>query len=120
MTRTFTLAEARALLPEVLEQSDALVSVRADLAERVHAHNRGDHGPLAEVKALEARMSELLDWFPARGIQVKGYAPLLIDFPASQDGRDILLCWLEGEPELAWYHDPALGFMGRRPLTDLT
>jgi hypothetical protein len=52
-------------------------------------------------------------------VQVKGFAPLLLDFPMSHDGRDLLLCWLEGERELAWYHDVAHGFPGRRPLSDL-
>jgi len=27
-----------------------------------------------------------------------------------------LLCWLEGDPDLAWYHRVDLGFAGRRPL----
>jgi hypothetical protein len=52
-------------------------------------------------------------------VQVKGFAPLLLDFPMRHDGRDLLLCWLEGERELAWYHDVAHGFPGRRPLSDL-
>jgi hypothetical protein len=28
----------------------------------------------------------------------------------------VLLCWLESEPELAWYHRLDLGFAGRRRL----
>jgi hypothetical protein len=28
----------------------------------------------------------------------------------------VLLCWLEGEEELAWYHHVGLGFAGRRRL----
>lgn len=42
-------------------------------------------------------MSELLGWFPENGIDLKGLAPLLIDFPAVLDGEPVLLCWLEGE-----------------------
>jgi hypothetical protein len=26
----------------------------------------------------------------------------------------VLLCWLEGERELAWYHKAEFGFAGRR------
>jgi arsenite methyltransferase len=30
----------------------------------------------------------------------------------------VLLCWIEGETELRWYHRLDLGFAGRRRLTD--
>ena len=52
----------------------------------------------------------------AEGIEVKGWAPVLVDFPAVLDGQDVLLCWLEGEPALEWYHRVDLGFAGRRRL----
>ena len=29
-----------------------------------------------------------------------------------------MLAWLEGEPELRWYHRPELGFAGRRVIPD--
>jgi hypothetical protein len=120
MERTFTVDEARALLAQVRPAAQELVVLRADLTEAVAARRLGDESrPLADLKALEARIGELLDGFRAQGIDVKGFAPLLLDFPMIHDDRQILLCWLEGEPELAWYHDAALGFAGRRPLADL-
>jgi hypothetical protein len=39
-----------------------------------------------------------------------------VDFPADRDGVPVLLCWLEGEAELGWYHRADLGFAGRRRL----
>jgi hypothetical protein len=113
----FTVEEARRLLPEVLSRAEDLVTVRADLVEIRQALNDGSPSPLgglAEAKALEARMSELLGWFPARGIELKGLAPLLIDFPAVLGGEPVLLCWLEGESRLSWYHQASHGFAGRR------
>lgn len=116
----FTLDEARALLPTVLELTDEMVPLRARLAEATSAIRSGEPTePLADVKAWEARMSELADQLQALGLQVKGFAPLLLDFPVRHGGGQVLLCWLEGERSLDWYHDPALGFAGRRPLTDL-
>jgi hypothetical protein len=47
-------------------------------------------------------------------VELKGLAPLLVDFPADLDAVPVLLCWLEGESELAWYHRADLGFAGRR------
>ncbi len=119
----FTLAEAHRLMPEVQRRAARYVDLRADFAETsaaVRAGGQAHTGGLAELKSLEARVHEELEWFRSRDIQVKGVAPLLIDFPAVADGREVLLCWLEGEPELGWYHPVELGFMGRRRIDDLT
>ncbi len=115
----FTLEAARALMPKVVAHGDDVVAVRADLTELAAALARGDDSPLggvAEAKALEARLHEELNWFRSAGLELKGWAPLLVDFPSVLDGRDVLLCWLEGETSLSWYHPVELGFPGRRRL----
>jgi hypothetical protein len=117
VARVFTLDEARGLVPEVLSRAAELVTVRADLVDLQTALDRGVPSPLGalpEAKGLEARFSELLSWFREQGLDVKGVAPLLVDFPARLNGETVLLCWLEGEHELAWYHKPEHGFAGRR------
>src|SRR5580693_5733388 len=66
----FTIDEARQLLSEVRSRAEDLIAVRADLVEIRQALSDGSPSPLgglAEAKALEARMSELLGWFPASG-----------------------------------------------------
>lgn len=121
MSRQFSIAEARALLPAVRRHAEELVEARADLAElsaELRAGGSSRPGALPEAKALEARLSELLAWFPEQGLEVKGVAPLLLDFPAELDGVSVRLCWLEGEHELAWYHRTDLGIVGRRRLPD--
>jgi len=119
--RIFSLEQARLLMPDLLTKADDVVRVRADLVEVQSALNQGGVSPLGglpEAKALEARLSEILGWFPAEGLDLKGIAPLLLDFPAELDGDTVLLCWLEGERELGWYHKPEHGFAGRRPIPD--
>lgn len=119
MDRTFTLEQARLLMPDLLARADDAVKVRADLVELQLALNQGTNsllGGLPEAKALEARLSDILGWFSAEGLDLKGIAPLLLDFPAQLDGDTVLLCWLEGERELRWYHKPEHGFAGRRPI----
>ncbi|MDP9870089.1 MULTISPECIES: DUF2203 domain-containing protein [Streptosporangium] len=119
MDRTFTVEEARALMPALLERADEFVSLRGDLAvlaRDLREHGASESGGLPEAKALEARLDEILGWFEARGIEIKGVAPLLLDFPSVLDGVPVLLCWLEGDRDLAWYHREDLGFAGRRPL----
>jgi hypothetical protein len=117
MDRTFTVEQARALMPEILGRADELIEVRASLVEVQGALAEGTRSPLGglpEAKAFQARLSELVSWFGAEGLEVKGIAPLLVDFPAELGGEPALLCWLEGERELGWYHRLAHGFAGRR------
>jgi hypothetical protein len=117
--REFTVAEARALIPEVRDRAAEIVRRRADLAELtldLRVHGASERGGIPEVKASEARLDEEIAWFAGQGIEVKSLAPFLIDFPAVLDGRSVRLCWLEGDAELGWYHRTDLGFAGRRPL----
>lgn len=106
-------------MPEVRRRADEVVTTRADLAElrlQLRAGQESSLGGTPEAKALEARIDEHIEWFGDQGIEVKGIAPLLIDFPAVLDGVSVRLCWLEGERELQWYHRSELGFLGRRRL----
>ena len=116
----FTLAEARRELTRLRPVLDELVVVRADAAELAAAVAPGGEptglGGLPEWKAAEARLDELMTEVQQTGVELKGLAPLLVDFPADLDGVPVLLCWLEGESELAWYHRADLGFAGRRRL----
>ncbi len=122
MPSSFTLRQARDLVPALCQHVSRRTVLRADLVEAQAALQRGDRpavgGLLPEVKALGARLQESIDWFEARGIQLKGIAPVIVDFSSWLDGRPVLLCWLEGETSLDWYHRPDLGFMARRRLPD--
>ena len=116
----FTVAQARRELARLRPLLDDLVTVRADLVELSAALNAGGTptalGGLPERKAAEARLNELMTEVQQTGAELKGVAPLLVDFPADLDGVPVLLCWLEGEAELAWYHRSDLGIAGRRRL----
>jgi hypothetical protein len=115
----FTLDEALALMPEVLAHADETVRLRADLAELALDLRTGGVSPLGgmpEQKAFEALLNEELTWFSEQGLEIKGFAPLLLDFPSELDGQSVQLCWLEGDRELGWYHRSELGFAGRRRL----
>jgi hypothetical protein len=120
-TPYFTLEQARALMPGIVLTTDEIARTRADLVELRAALATGDDSPLgglAELKSLDAQLHRLLDTFHRDSIVVKGWAPVLIDFPAILNGEPVYLCWLEGEPELAWYHREELGFAGRRRIPE--
>ncbi|WP_199442129.1 DUF2203 domain-containing protein [Umezawaea beigongshangensis] len=115
----FTVPEAREELRGLRPVLDELVVLRADAAELAAALADGRPtalGGLPELKAARARLDELMTAVQATGAELKGFAPLLIDFPADVDGVPVLLCWLEGDEDLAWYHRADVGFAGRRPL----
>ncbi|RZQ62834.1 DUF2203 domain-containing protein [Amycolatopsis suaedae] len=116
----FTVSEARDELERLLPVLDELVALRADAAE-LTASLRPDGPPtplggLPELKAAQARLDDLMTTVQQTGAELKGFAPLLVDFPAELDGVPVLLCWLEGDTELAWYHRADIGFAGRRRL----
>ena len=115
----FTLAQARHLVVTLRPRVGELVTLRADLAElRADLADRGNspHGGLPEIKGLEARIYGIVDELNEHDIQVKGIAPVLLDFPGERDGRPVLWCWLEGDTDVRWYHRIECGFAGRRPV----
>ncbi|HEX6197343.1 MAG TPA: DUF2203 domain-containing protein [Jiangellaceae bacterium] len=118
--RTFSVDEAKAELARVAPEIGEVIELRADAAELAAAVQGGPPthlGGVPELKAKQARLDELLTSFTDSGIEVKGFAPLLLDFPSELDGERVLLCWLEGDDELDWYHRQDLGFAGRRRLS---
>ncbi|HET9944459.1 MAG TPA: DUF2203 domain-containing protein [Actinomycetes bacterium] len=115
----FTVEEARAELAGLLPVLDEVVALRADAAELAVTPSDGPPSPLGglpELKAAQARLDELLTTVQQTGVEVKGFAPLLLDFPSELAGRPVLLCWLEGDRSLDWYHRLDTGFAGRRPI----
>ena len=116
----FTVEEARAEFERLRPVLEEIVGLRADAAELGAVIGAGGPptplGGLPEFKATTARLDELMTEVQQTGVELKSLAPLLLDFPAALDGVPVLLCWLEGEAELAWYHRLDLGFAGRRPL----
>ena len=134
--RTFTRAEAEALLPEV----DRLLGQAQRLAERlsgssegaqaeqskartngqVHASAAAAGAPRSESRRATAReLSRLLARIQAMGVVVRDIRTGLIDFPSLREGRLVNLCWRRGEPlEIRWWHEVAAGFGGRRPLDE--
>jgi hypothetical protein len=75
----------------------------------------GHRPPEPDADLLGRALAEL----SAEGIVVRDLERGLVDFPArSPSGRDYWLCWVVGEPEVAWWHWPEAGFAGRTPLAD--
>jgi hypothetical protein len=121
--RHFTLEEAGELLPwareclgRVREALECLTqpSVRDALAKAAEVPAGGYPG--REAAGATLAMQLLLSQLHEAGIVVRDPAQGLIDFPSLRDGREVYLCWHEGETEIGFWHEPDAGFAGRRPL----
>lgn len=121
--RIWTLDEATADLAEVRVLVHRLRELARAARERgEHARGNGapsgnGHGPQGGRATAELRAA--LEELTGRGIVVRDPDRGLIDFPArSPTGRDYLLCWLDGEDAIGWWHWPDAGFAGRTPLSE--
>lgn len=132
--RTFTLEEAKMLLP-VLESLLRAAITGKELIEEVDAEfqevtqriflNGGTSlniVPLARKKAEREktlqRVKDAMAEIDATGVQVKDLDIGLLDFPCEVDGRTILLCWKLGEDSITHWHGIGEGFSGRKPIDD--
>ena len=129
--RLYTLEEARALLsrvvPVVEELQEAFAGLRA-LQASIAAESRGASGDgnlLASpwdsagenrIEQLSRRMRGAAARLEAWGIEVKDPERGLIDFYSQRDGEVVYLCYLLGEPDIAYFHRLADGFAGRQPI----
>ena len=120
--RVWTLEEALAALPEVrvlVQRLRELASTEqpSDMPAGMAPVSGNGHGPGKEADRSELR--EVLEELTELGIIVRDPARGLIDFPAqTADGRTYLLCWLDGEDTIDWWHWPDDGFAGRAPLSE--
>jgi hypothetical protein len=120
--RHWTLEEATAVLPRVRERVQRIRALVAAADSQAPAGNgdgpssngHGGHGR----SVVQAELTVLVGELHNDGIIVRDPARGLIDFPArSRAGGTYLLCWLDGEDTIAWWHWPDAGFAGRTPIT---
>ena len=123
--RHYTLAEASELLPHVVELIERMRSARARLGDREArealteagpTNGGGGHGRTVSEGFLQLRdsMAELQQL----EVVLRDLDRALLDFPSLRDGREVYLCWQEGEDAIGFWHEPEAGFAGRRPLDD--
>jgi hypothetical protein len=120
--RYWTLDEASVELPRVRAQVQRIRQLVAEARERGsraagngHAVSTNGQGGAQEG---DTELRALVETLQRDGIVLRDPDRGLIDFPAqSQSGREYLLCWLDGEEAIDWWHWPDAGFAGRTPLS---
>jgi hypothetical protein len=123
--RHYTLEEASELLPHVVELIERMRAARARLGDREAREALSEAGPTNGGGGHGRTVSEgflvLRDaMLELRRLEVvlRDLDRALIDFPSLRDGREVYLCWEEGEDTIGFWHDLDAGFGGRRPLED--
>lgn len=117
----YTRQSANDLLPEVrvrlrrLQLASATIARHRITAVATAGRNGGGAGA-ADWLAASKIAAEELTWFGEGGIVLRDIDNGLLDFPGQRDGKDIFLCWKEGEAGVDFWHDPGSGFAGRQPL----
>ena len=121
----FTLAEARATLPELrrlfqelydLKDAIKALAPKFDSSREAAEGNGGGEKRSVEYMDANVRFQQLMRGFAERGIQIKDVSRGLVDFPHLREGKEVFLCWELGEETISYWHELETGFAGRKLL----
>ena len=123
--RHYTLEEASELLPRVVALIERMRVARGRLGDREAREALSEAGPTngggSPGRTVSEGFLELRDsMMELRELEVvlRDLDRGLLDGPSLRDGREVYLCWQEGEDAIGFWHEPDAGFGGRRPLDD--
>lgn len=122
--RTFSLAEARALLPQVKELMQRAQEARGEIVRLrpelwpvlSKAASNGGSREAGEVLIHFKQLESGIKGIMALGVLVKDVDHGLVDFVGMREGREVYLCWKHGEDDIRFWHDVNQGFGGRQPI----
>jgi hypothetical protein len=121
--RHFTLEEANAQIPWVVDKLAALRDARVRLTDQQARQaltegspTNGGGQPGKVVGEAFVDLQNGIAAFDHRGIVLRDLDSGLIDFPAIRDDEEIYLCWIDGENEIGFWHGLDAGYAGREPL----
>lgn len=120
----YTREEAEGLLPTIRQWLEELRRFRGQLttldqrmAQLLSGGNDvGGETVNAWIRNL-AGVRAVLRRFQRREILLKDLDRGLVDFPAVIGGREVFLCWEEGETAVEFWHDLDAGYAGRERLS---
>ena len=121
--RHYTVEQANAAIGWVTERIERLRSAReglndeearAALQDAGPTNGGGEPGRVVSDAFLEMRNA--LVELQAMEVVLRDLDRGLVDFPSIRDGREVFLCWEEGEDEIGFWHDLDAGYGGRQPL----
>ena len=115
-------------LEETFQQMDSAREEAGQKREKLsqsvrQAHRNGGKGVEIEIGGAQEHIMELdkiidqcLREVAIKGIIVRDPTRELVDFPAFRKHGEVFLCWMRGEPKIAYWHETNVGYAGRQPL----
>ena len=126
----FTIEDAEKLLPHIekimrrtirLNKAlDLLGSVEIEVYDDDYENLRRVTKANKQFHKLSYEFYSNIEKLEDMGCLVKDLDMGLIDFYHLFEGRDIFLCWKLGERRIKFWHEIDTGYMGRKPIFDLT
>lgn len=83
--------------------------------ELAHGEDLGGEG-VDHLARLLAEVRQIRSRFRQHEIQVKDLDRGLVDFPALLAGREVFLCWEQGEEDIEFWRELDGGDAGRQPV----
>ncbi|TLY07113.1 MAG: DUF2203 family protein [Thaumarchaeota archaeon] len=124
----FTLKEANAILPSVIEKFKHIVNIKSEV-DKIQSEMETDPKYMTNFKDYVYKKQELnlaitnfyksIEELESMGVMIKSVEQGLLDFPSLRFKEEIWLCWKEGETEIKFWHGKDEGFNGRKPVESI-
>jgi hypothetical protein len=122
--KLFTLDEANALVPQLLdwvpEIQNLSGSINNDFPDIRNAREKakwnGGSTEGSDYLNVVLKYNYLIKEIESIGCEIKGLPEGLVDFPSIREGREVYLCWRMPEKEIQFWHSLDAGFSGRQPI----
>ncbi|MGA2469080.1 MAG: DUF2203 domain-containing protein [Solirubrobacteraceae bacterium] len=121
--RHYSLEEARTELPWVAERLAEMRDAHERLTDEDARHalaggaaSNGGGAPGKQVGEAFLDLQAAVLALDEREIVLRDLDRGLIDFPAIRDGREVYLCWIDGEEDIGFWHELDAGYGGRQAL----
>lgn len=124
----YTVEEANRLLPELvailheMQAAKTQIMARRDELEQLeqvaaqNGHAKHAEELTAELDKLVRLLDDCLERLVNADIELRDLDDGLLDFPSLRGARMIWLCWKQGEPDVAYWHELNSGFASRQKL----
>jgi hypothetical protein len=131
----FTIDEAnhalplvRAIVADIVRQYREISERKERLAQIQRSRGSKNRSPAGDLYSEEMVQVEedlekdigvlqgFIEELEGLGVEIKDLGKGLVDFRALMEGREVYLCWLLGEDEVAHWHELDAGFAGRQSL----
>ena len=112
------LPQSRILLDQIMDVGGAMSIAENDLQIMIRRSRSNGHTTAEsnieskrdELRKYANRIDDLVARIGRMGIILRDMDTGLVDFPAMRDGREVYLCWLRGEDEVASWHTTDSGY----------